>query len=223
MKAGDEWLGPALAAAGSIKALKSAGKSAAESGGQGALEALLLASFLSAEQQRLLDRYAPSSLQTPGGTRARLIYPLEAAEGSGVQAQGDQGNEVAWSPGGSAVGAGLAPVLESKLQEWFGATESPCIGPHGQVRVKLSLLSPAGRQVALTQDLPFFWANGYVSIRAELRARYSKHPWPEDPLAASPTRETNKALRAATQAGQEDSSGKGGGVKGKRGKGKRRK
>jgi ATP-dependent helicase HrpB len=222
MKTGEEWLGPALAAAGSLKGLKTP----VPAGAQGPLEGLLLVSFLSVEQQRLLDRYAPTSLQTPAGTLAKVCYALEPVVSDGAQecegiAVGTRGT----SPGGKAGSQGqgpTAPVLESKLQEWFGATESPCVGPFGQVRVKLSLLSPAGRQVALTQDLPFFWQNGYVSIRAELRARYSKHPWPSDPLAASPTRETNKALQAAAQEGQESGVGTGDSNKGKR-KEKRRK
>ena len=82
-----------------------------------------------------------------------------------------------------------APVLAVKLQETFGWRETPRVAG---VPVVLHLLSPAGRPVAVTGDLNSFWRNGYASVRAELRGRYQKHPWPEDPLTATPTRRTNR-------------------------------
>ncbi|SDI57812.1 ATP-dependent helicase HrpB [Nonomuraea jiangxiensis] len=77
------------------------------------------------------------------------------------------------------------PVLAVKLQELFGWVETPRIAG---VPVLVHLLSPAGRPVAVTADLASFWRDGYRSVRAELRGRYPKHPWPEDPLTAQPTR-----------------------------------
>ncbi|MFE6362784.1 ATP-dependent helicase HrpB [Streptomyces sp. NPDC057806] len=88
------------------------------------------------------------------------------------------------------------PVLAVKLQEMFGLHESPSVAG---VPVLVHLLSPAGRPAAVTADLASFWKDGYKGVRAELRGRYPKHPWPEDPAAAEPTRHT--AARARRQGG----------------------
>jgi ATP-dependent helicase HrpB len=74
-----------------------------------------------------------------------------------------------------------------RLQELFGLREHPCIGPDRTALV-LHLLSPAQRPVQTTSDLPGFWASSYADVRRDLRGRYPRHPWPEDPAAAEPTR-----------------------------------
>ncbi|WP_409472709.1 ATP-dependent helicase HrpB [Streptomyces sp. HC307] len=84
------------------------------------------------------------------------------------------------------------PVLAVKLQEMFGLHESPSVAG---VPLLVHLLSPAGRPAAVTADLASFWKDGYNGVRAELRGRYPKHPWPEDPATAEPTRHTNARLR----------------------------
>lgn len=84
------------------------------------------------------------------------------------------------------------PVLAVKLQELFGLAETPKVAG---VPVLVHLLSPAGRPAAVTADLASFWQGGYRAVRAELRGRYPKHPWPEDPATAEPTRHTNARIR----------------------------
>ncbi|MFJ3668519.1 ATP-dependent helicase HrpB [Streptomyces sp. NPDC090106] len=84
------------------------------------------------------------------------------------------------------------PVLAVKLQEMFGLHASPSVAG---VPLLVHLLSPAGRPAAVTADLASFWRDGYKGVRAELRGRYPKHPWPEDPADAEPTRFTNARLR----------------------------
>ncbi|WP_125778190.1 ATP-dependent helicase HrpB [Antribacter gilvus] len=101
---------------------------------------------------------APERLKVPSGSEVRLAY--DGAE---------------------------PPVLAVKLQEVFGWTTTPVVAD-GRVPVVLHLLSPAQRPVAITSDLASFWKQGYPQVRADLRARYPRHPWPEDPLTAVPTR-----------------------------------
>ncbi|MFF1678665.1 ATP-dependent helicase HrpB [Streptomyces sp. NPDC058256] len=84
------------------------------------------------------------------------------------------------------------PVLAVKLQEMFGLARTPRVAG---VPVLVHLLSPAGRPAAVTADLASFWKDGYKAVRAELRGRYPRHPWPEDPATAEPTRYTNARLR----------------------------
>ncbi|MFF0820427.1 ATP-dependent helicase HrpB [Micromonospora haikouensis] len=105
-----------------------------------------------------LDDLAPERIAVPSGSRVRVDYADPAA-----------------------------PVLAVKLQETFGWADAPRVAG-GRVPVLLHLLSPAGRPVAVTADLASFWRTGYPQVRAELRGRYPRHPWPEDPTTAEPTR-----------------------------------
>ena len=86
--------------------------------------------------------------------------------------------------------AGEVPVLAMRVQEAFGWTDTPTV-LDGRVPVLLHLLSPAGRPAAVTADLASFWRNAYPAVRADLRGRYPRHPWPDDPLTAAPTRRAN--------------------------------
>ncbi|MGI8332434.1 ATP-dependent helicase HrpB [Actinomadura scrupuli] len=85
---------------------------------------------------------------------------------------------------------GDQPVLAVKLQELFGWQAAPLLAD-GRVPLVVHLLSPAGRPAAVTADLASFWREGYRGVRAELRGRYPRHPWPEDPATAAPTRRAN--------------------------------
>ncbi|MBQ3170448.1 MAG: ATP-dependent helicase HrpB [Mailhella sp.] len=113
---------------------------------------------------RRLDREAPTHLSVPSGSDVRIDYLSEGG-----------------------------PVLAVKLQEMFGQQESPTVCS-GRCAVTVHLLSPAGRPLQVTRDLAGFWRTGYAAVRAEMRGRYPKHPWPEDPLTAIATKKTNKAL-----------------------------
>ncbi|MBE1537329.1 ATP-dependent helicase HrpB [Actinomadura algeriensis] len=97
-------------------------------------------------------------------------------------------------PSGSRIRVDYAPdrpVLAAKLQELFGWEAAPRLAG-GRVPVAVHLLSPAGRPAAVTSDLASFWREGYRAVRAELRGRYPRHPWPDDPVAAVPTKRTNR-------------------------------
>lgn len=86
------------------------------------------------------------------------------------------------------------PVLAVKLQEMFGCLETPTV-LNGRLAITVELLSPANRPVAITRDLKSFWASGYAAVRKELRGRYPRHPWPEDPRTAMPTALTKQRLQ----------------------------
>ena len=116
-----------------------------------------LETMLTPEQQRRLKRMAPTHLLLPTGREAAIDY-----------------------------GADGGPTLSVKLQELFGLAQHPSLA-EGRVPITLALLSPAGRPVQVTRDLPGFWRGSYKAVRAEMRGRYPKHPWPEDPLTAAPT------------------------------------
>jgi ATP-dependent helicase HrpB len=108
-------------------------------------------------QREALDKLAPPSLTLPSGTRRRLRYE-----------------------------PGRAPVLSARIQQCFGWHASPRIAG-GQVTVVIELLAPNQRPVQVTADLESFWTQTWPQVRKELRGRYAKHPWPEDPWTAQPT------------------------------------
>ena len=113
-------------------------------------------------------------------------------------------------PSGSTVRidyTGEQPVLAVRLQEVFGWRAAPTVAD-GRVPLLLHLLSPARRPVAVTADLTSFWAQAYPQVRGELRGRYPKHSWPEDPLTAQPTARTARAGQSG-QSGQAGQSGRG--------------
>ena len=107
-------------------------------------------------QRQAVEREAPERLPVPSGSRIALRYEL-----------------------------GRPPILAVRIQELFGLSETPRIAG-GRVRVLLHLLAPNYRPQQITDDLASFWANTYAQVRKELRARYPKHAWPEDPANATP-------------------------------------
>ncbi len=116
-----------------------------------------LRSMLTWDQQRAIDHHAPASLQLPSGSNRTLQY-REPTE---------------------------APVLAARIQQVFGWTETPRVAG-GRVPVLLHLLAPNNRPAQLTSDLASFWANTWSEVRRDLRGRYPKHAWPEDPTTALP-------------------------------------
>lgn len=123
-----------------------------------------LKALFSWERARLLEDRAPLTVAVPSGHRVEIDYTV-----------------------------GDVPVLAVKLQEMFGLAGTPEIAG-GRVKVLLHLLSPARRPVQITQDLKGFWNSGYQQVKKELKGRYPKHPWPDDPWNAVPTRKTKRRL-----------------------------
>jgi ATP-dependent helicase HrpB len=123
-----------------------------------------------------LGELAPEVLKVPSGSMVRIDYP-DVSE-----------NEVPDAGGPGPDGAGR-PVVAVKLQECFGWAETPRL-VDGRVPVLFHLLSPARRPLAVTDDLASFWSGPYSQVRAEMRGRYPRHPWPEDPWTAQPTART---------------------------------
>ena len=80
--------------------------------------------------------------------------------------------------------SGAHPEISLRLQEMFGQTSHPMVG---RTPLRVTLLSPARRPVQTTLDIPGFWASSYADVRKDMRGRYPKHPWPEDPTKADPT------------------------------------
>jgi ATP-dependent helicase HrpB len=117
---------------------------------------------LSWEQQRLLDEGTPTHLTVPSGSRISLDYAAE-----------------------------MPPVLAVKLQEMFGLGDTPTVA-WGRVPVLIHLLSPARRPIQVTRDLRGFWNSTYQEVKKELKGRYPKHPWPDDPWNAPPAKGTMK-------------------------------
>lgn len=124
----------------------------------------VLWSLLSYDRQQAVDRLAPTHITVPTGSRIRLEYR--------------QGAD--------------APVLRVRLQECFGLTDTPKVD-NGKRPVLMELLSPGYKPVQLTSDLASFWSGTYFEVRKELRRRYPKHHWPDNPLEAEPVRGTVSA------------------------------
>ncbi|ARI55098.1 ATP-dependent helicase HrpB [Streptomyces sp. S8] len=126
------------------------------------------------------------------GQALRRLLPWATGEAVRLDELAPERIEV---PSGSRIRVeygGEQPVLAVKLQELFGLAETPRVAG---VPVLVHLLSPAGRPAAVTADLASFWRDGYRAVRAELRGRYPKHPWPQDPAAVPATRYTSARLR----------------------------
>ncbi len=109
------------------------------------------------EGEQVLDRLAPATIKAPTGTTLPVDYSVEP------------------------------PMVSVRLQEMFGLTTHPTVGPD-RLPLLIELLSPARRPVQTTADLPRFWQTSYTDVRKDMRGRYPRHPWPEDPSVAPPTR-----------------------------------
>ena len=109
------------------------------------------------DDPRDLDRLVPTHIEVPSGSRVAIDYTNPAE-----------------------------PSLSVRLQEMFGLSDTPRIAG-GKVPLTIHLLSPARRPVQVTRDLASFWATGYKAVKAELKGRYPRHYWPDDPLVAEPT------------------------------------
>jgi ATP-dependent helicase HrpB len=125
----------------------------------------ILVHWLPFELQRKLEKLAPTKLTVPSGSQIRLRY----------------------------LPNGESPILAVRLQEVFGLLETPTIND-GKTPVSLHLLSPGFKLVQITADLKSFWSNAYFEVRKELKRRYPKHAWPENPIDAPAARGVNKRM-----------------------------
>ena len=107
--------------------------------------------------KRRLEEEAPTHFEAPTGNRHAIDYETAGA-----------------------------PALHIRVQELFGLTQHPSIA-NGKLPLTLHLLSPAHRPIQITRDLPGFWKGSWTAVKAEMKGRYPRHPWPDDPASAAPT------------------------------------
>jgi len=119
----------------------------------------ILSSLLDWEKQQLLDKLAPETMEVPSGSLIKILYFAD----------------------------GQQPVLAVRLQEVFGLADTPAIN-EGRTPLLIHLLSPGFKPVQITSDLRSFWKEAYFQVKKELRTRYPKHSWPDDPLTSTPVR-----------------------------------
>ncbi|WP_294289478.1 ATP-dependent helicase C-terminal domain-containing protein, partial [uncultured Sphingomonas sp.] len=122
-----------------------------------------LESLLGWDGMQQVNRLAPPRFTSPAGSTHEIDYAADAG-----------------------------PTVELRPQALFGLGEHPCVGQY-RVPLVLSLTSPAGRPIQTTRDLPGFWAGSWHAVAKEMRGRYPRHPWPDDPAAASATLRTKNA------------------------------
>lgn len=156
----ERWLKPALSGKTRLDALDEAGFGEA------------LRSLADWSWRQRLEALAPTRIVVPSGMERRIEYAYDDEAESG---RGD-----------GSRGAAQPPVLAVKLQELFGLADTPRIAD-GRVPLTLHLLSPAGRPLQVTQDLRGFWERTYPEVKKEMKGRYPKHPWPDDPWTATAT------------------------------------
>jgi ATP-dependent helicase HrpB len=122
-----------------------------------------LEQLLGYEGMRSLDRLAPSQFASPAGSQHAIDYTSDAG-----------------------------PTVEVRAQALFGLGTHPTVA-NGRVALVLAITSPAGRPIQTTKDLPGFWQGSWRDVAKDMRGRYPKHPWPDDPASASPTLRTKRA------------------------------
>lgn len=123
----------------------------------------VLEGILGWDEKQRIERLAPEMFTTPAGTRHAIDYEAEGG-----------------------------PLVELRVQALFGLSEHPCIGS-ARIPLVLSLTSPAGRPIQTTRDLPGFWSGSWAAVAKEMRGRYPRHPWPDDPASAAATVRTKNA------------------------------
>lgn len=166
------WLGPELAALARGASVRSIDTVSA------------LRRLLPWPEAARFEELAPQRLTVPSGASHRILWPQQwEPEDVALTDQEEHS--------GSGRGQVPQPIVRVKLQECFGLAQSPRL-LDGRLPVLFHLLSPAGRDLAITADLASFWSGPYREVRAEMRGRYPKHPWPEDPWSAQATARTNR-------------------------------
>lgn len=130
-----------------------------------------LEGLLDWDARQALDRLAPPHFTSPAGTRHAIDYAAEAG-----------------------------PTVELRVQALFGLDRHPCVGSR-RIPLVLSLTSPAGRPIQTTRDLPAFWRGSWADVAKDMRGRYPRHVWPDDPAAATPSLKTRNALARETRGG----------------------
>jgi ATP-dependent helicase HrpB len=122
-----------------------------------------LEQLLGYDAMRKLDRLAPSEFVSPAGSRHAIDYTADGG-----------------------------PAVEVRAQALFGLGQHPMVA-NGRAPLTLAITSPAGRPIQTTKDLPGFWAGSWRDVAKDMRGRYPKHPWPDDPTSAAPTLKTKRA------------------------------
>ena len=123
----------------------------------------ILKNTLDWQDQKKLDELVPTHFKVPSGSNIAIDYEMDP------------------------------PVLAVKLQEMFGALQSPSI-INGKVNLTVHLLSPARRPLQITTDLIGFWSSSYKEVQKEMKGRYPKHPWPDNPIDAIPTKKVKSKV-----------------------------